>query len=356
MIHVFTAAAPNYLGKVRALFSSLRRFHPELVLHLALADRSAGGLDLAAEPFDDLILASELPEGREPGWLFSHSVVEISTAIKGAVACRLLEEPGAEKVFYLDPDIVVFSRLDGLIEALDGASAVLTPHLSDPELTDEAIADHEICSLRHGVFNLGFLGIANNPEGRRVAGWWRDRLSRYCHADIARGLFTDQRWFDLAPCFFPAVRVVRDTRYNVAPWNINQRRLEGSFDEGFRVDGEPLGFYHFTGFDSGAHAAVVGKYAPGNRAVAELIDWYRRRTAHLAGTAPVEWQLGRFDDGALISDLHRRVYRARPDLQQAFPDPFAVGGGVSYRRWFRDNAAREHPDLVPAAGEARLAG
>jgi hypothetical protein len=155
------------------------------------------------------------------------------------------------------------------------------------------------------------------------------------------------------------MRVVRDSRYNVAPWNINQRRLEGSFDEGFRVDGEPLGFYHFTGFDSGAHEEVLGRYAPENGATRMLVDWYRLRTESLAGSGSVEWGLGRFNDGVPIEERHRRLYRLRNDLQEAFPDPFEVGGReMSYRRWFRDNAAREHPELftAPAEEEARVAG
>lgn len=352
MVHVFTSAAPNYLGKVRALFHSLARLHPEIVLHLALADRTAPELDLEREPFDDLVLLGDLPEGRDAGWLFSHSIVELSTAIKGSVACHLLEERGAEKVFYFDPDIVAFSRLDDLIAALDGASAVLTPHLCEPEVGAEAIADNEICALKHGVFNLGFLGVANTAEGRRVAGWWRDRLHDYCRAEIAEGLFTDQRWFDLAPCFFPGVRVVRDSRFNVASWNINQRRFEGTFDEGFRVDGKPLGFYHFTGFDSGAHQAMLGKYADGNESLGALVDWYRRRTATLA-EPDGPWTLGVYDDGKPISDVERRIYRVRPDLKEVFPDPFVTGGEEpTYRRWFRDNAAIEYPDLVPARAAA----
>ena len=37
-VHVYTSAALNYLPKVRTLFSSLRRHHPEWKLHLLVAD------------------------------------------------------------------------------------------------------------------------------------------------------------------------------------------------------------------------------------------------------------------------------------------------------------------------------
>ena len=347
MIHVFTAAAPNYIGKVRTLFHSVREHHPEFVLHLVLADIEGDSIDLGDEPFDDIVLATELLEESHPGWLFSHNLVELSTAIKGAAALRLLTEKEADLVLYFDPDMVLFSRLDDLLKTLESSSAVLTPHLTEPEETTDAILDNEICALRHGVFNLGFLGVRDCSEGRKLIRWWRDRLAQFCRADIDSGLFTDQRWMDLAPCFLSQLAILRDPRFNVAPWNIGRRELTGTFDEGFRVDGRPLGFYHFSGFDSGAHEAMTNKYAPGNRSVSMLTEWYRRRTEILGGELQHQpWRLGHFDDGDPITDLQRRIYRERPDLQQAFPDPFMAGtNGDSYRSWFQTQAAAEYPEL-----------
>jgi hypothetical protein len=38
VLHVFTSAAVNYLPKVRILCRSIRKHHPEAVIHLVLAD------------------------------------------------------------------------------------------------------------------------------------------------------------------------------------------------------------------------------------------------------------------------------------------------------------------------------
>ena len=32
--------------------------------------------------------------------------------------------------------------------------------------------------------------------------WWAERLYLFCYDDIQNGVFTDQKWIDLAPCFF----------------------------------------------------------------------------------------------------------------------------------------------------------
>ena len=36
----------------------------------------------------------------------------------------------------------------------------------------------------------------------KFANWWNNRLQLYCYDDIPRGIFTDQRWVDLAPAYF----------------------------------------------------------------------------------------------------------------------------------------------------------
>src|SRR5262249_55952407 len=138
----------------------------------------------------------------------------------------------------------------------------------------EAVIDNEICSLRHGIFNLGFLGIKNDANGRLFTRWWTDRLFHFCYESLDQHLWTDQKWANFAPVFFEGVKILKKSRFNVAPWNITTRHVSGSFSEGFRVDGEPLGFYHFTGFDSGAHRVMATKYGGDNRAVMSLVGWY----------------------------------------------------------------------------------
>jgi hypothetical protein len=133
------------------------------------------------------------------------------------------------------------------------------PAPDTPEASYDAIVDNEIGSLKWGVFNLGFHRRAQHRRGRRFLDWWSDRTYQFCRADVAGGLFTDQKWLNLAPIFFDGVAIIRSSRHNVATWNLTTRRMTGSMADGYRVDGEPLGFYHFTGFDSGAHGIMAGR-------------------------------------------------------------------------------------------------
>lgn len=341
----YTSAAVNYLPKVRKLCTSLRKWHPEFEIVLALADQRDPSVDFSAEPIDRVIALDDLPIPDKRRWTYFHTIVELATAIKPFVLVELLDDPEIDRVLYFDPDIVLFSRLDDMLDQLDGSNLVLTPHLTKPEMELEAVMDNEICALKHGVYNLGFLGVRSTVEGRRFARWWADRIYHFCVADIPAGLFTDQRWIDLAPAFFDGVGILKNPRFNVAPWNLTRRTVAGDQASGFTVDGYPLGFYHFTGFDSGAHRVMASKNGGQNNAVVELVDWYTREARFDAQepAAKVAWSYGFYSDGMKIPEAHRRLYRARPDLQQAFPDPFKSGTGL--QSWMTNQGPVEHPDF-----------
>ncbi|MGE3292086.1 MAG: glycosyl transferase [Geminicoccaceae bacterium] len=354
MIYAFTSAALNYLPKARLCLGSLRRFHPEFRLVYALADRLPDGMELREDCVDEVIPVETLPGIGRPGWIFQHSIVELSTGIKGAVLQRLLARPDCEAVLYFDPDIVLFSRLDDLVERLLAADIVLTPHQARPEATLERIVDNEIGSLKWGIFNLGFIGVRNGPTGSTFADWWAHRLQHFCFDRLEQGLFTDQKWINHVPVFFDGVEILKESRFNVATWNITTRELTGDAPDGVLVDGRPLGFYHFTGFDSGAHAVMAERNGAGNRTLEELVGWYERasRAADDDALARMPWAFARYADGTSIEPGQRRVYGMRAGLQRTFPDPFgaapgprAMDGCNSFADWARTRGVIEYPQL-----------
>jgi len=343
-VHVFTSAAFNYIPKVRMLFQSLRKFHPEWTLHLALADEIRSNCDLSQEPFDRVWPVAELGIPNWLGWAYCHSIVELATAIKPFMLCKLLSQEVCKKVIYLDPDTVVFSRLDDIVEALEYANVVLTPHQTRPEQSIEAVMDNEICSLKHGIYNLGFFGVAATEVGHGFAKWWSKRIYHFCRADIPNGLFTDQRWIDLVPAFFEGVAIMRSSRHNVATWNLTTRNLSITTSGEYFVDDELLGFYHFTGFDSGAHATMAAKNAGSNPAVHKLINWYAKEIkSHAEDPLTKEpWAYGYYSDVSPISKAQRLIYRERTDLQAAFPNPFDA---TTYLSWWNNEGRIEFPDF-----------
>jgi hypothetical protein len=345
-IHAFTSITSNYLPKARVLAESIRRAAQDVQLHLVLSDNLPVGFSLASEPFDSVIFAEDLVEGNFAQWAFGHSVVELCTAVKGVALEHIFSTHDADMVFYFDPDTVVFSRLEELEQALSHSSLLLTPHLTDPETSDAGILDNEVASLLHGVFNLGFIGVRNCDEGRRFSRWWAERLLKYCHDDLSRGLFTDQKWVNLAPCLFDQVGILRSPAYNVATWNLTNRVATGSLASGIFINGESLGFYHFSGFDSGDQIVMLRLYGQHSPVLHELREWYiaecERHGQSALGTVKSKYDL--FSDGQIIERGCRLLYRQRIDLQKAYPNPYLVTGPNCYKAWYDAHPA-EHPSV-----------
>lgn len=339
---VFTSVTANYIPKARVLAWSVKKHHPEARFHLILSDTIPEWLGSEKEPFDSVITVEELPIPDKKRWLFKHSLVETCTGVKGAAALEIMRRHNGPFVIYFDPDIAIFSRLDTLVAEFEKNSVLLTPHQAEPDETFEAIVDNEICSLKHGVYNLGFLAVKNSPVGKRFLTWWADRLENFCYDDIPGGLFTDQRWIDLAPGFFEEIGVLRAPNYNVATWNLSRRIAKGSLEKGITVNGLPLCFYHFSGFDSGAQEVMLDKYGSDSPVLKKLRQWYIDECEKMGqskyGKTPCIYQT--FDNGEPITRSHRVLYRNRVDLQDAFAEPHKTGDIIkSYYHWFKSEAA-----------------
>lgn len=352
---VFTSITLNYLPKAKILAKTLKQLHSDWQFHLLISDKiptdktNLFNLELKQAHFDKVVWIDELPIPEINGWIFKHSVVEICTAVKGPYL-RFLADQGYEKIVYIDPDIAILNSLDPIENWLDEYGILLTPHLLDYTENPQSIQDNEILgTMRHGTFNLGFLAVNSmNADGRRFTDWWADRLLQYCYADYDRGLFTDQKWVDLAPSFFENLLVIRDPGYDVASWNLDCRELSFDQEGQLVVNGKyPLRFYHFTGYDSGAGMNVVTSLTSGgaNPVVNELWDWYIRQLEDSGHEAMGKTRsyYDTFDNGIKIDHEMRVLYRESPDLQRIFPNPFDTDNGEGgYLTWWRRD--RPQPD------------
>lgn len=334
-VHCYTSFSLSYLSRARVLAASIRKHHPDWTIWAIVADIPPDDLTLdEGDEFDRVVWAKDLFEDLGAAWFFQHDVVEICTAVKGRAAQMIFDSGTCSKLIYFDPDIAVFSDLTPILDALDVHSTVLTPHQLTPETDEIAIRDNEVASLHYGTFNLGFLGLTNDDRARQVVDWWSDRLERWCHDRLDIGVFVDQKWFNLAPCYFEGVGILRHPGMNVASWNISQRHIDIHGSGEITVNQEPLGFYHFTKI-GGPGDQMTERYAGDNLAVFELWSWYRLALErhHEPRVPDGWWAYGTFEDGTLITNRMRRLYRERGDLRTAFPDPFRSGAG-SLQTWF----------------------
>ncbi len=327
-ITFFTSINNAYFTKAKLLSDSVKKHHPDSRFVCLLVDQPVEGWEILAPNFDELLVASEalIPEFRK--WVFKHSVVEACTGVKGPALKYLLSVPGTDAVIYLDPDIYVYSPLTEVIEALEDSSVVLTPHFTEPAFTQDTIRLNEYSALQHGNFNLGFLAVANREEGKKFANWWADRLINHCFDEKNLGLFTDQKWVDLAPSYFPDLCILRQSGTNFATWNCESRRLGRDPEGNLTANAEPLRFIHFSGFDSGAHELAREQMAPNDDVFRELSLKYSESLAFSEAkwVDKQPWAYARNYAGAVIAPEWRRVFRDQPDAFVHFDDPFAIPG------------------------------
>jgi glycosyltransferase involved in cell wall biosynthesis/SAM-dependent methyltransferase len=241
----FTICSRNFLAFAKTLFQSLREHHPDVRFYVALCDApdAQAPFDPATEPFPIVYLDDlDLPQWRDMAQRYN--ITEFNTAIKPFVIRHLMRKHPGECIVYLDPDIIVKSRLVELEEALgSGASVVLTPHITNPAENAES---NDGTMLRYGIYNLGFVAFQNTPQAAAAVEWWGRRLIDQCVIDLPNGIFVDQKWADLLPAFLSDSFILRHPGYNVAYWNVSQRQVTQSGGQYF-VNGQPLRFAHFSG-------------------------------------------------------------------------------------------------------------
>jgi glycosyltransferase involved in cell wall biosynthesis/SAM-dependent methyltransferase len=241
----FTICAKNFLAYARTLCASVMARHPDATFFVALCDRIDGMIDPTEEPFE-ILVPEQLAIPDFAGMAERYNITELNTAIKPFVFEYLFGVRGATRVIYLDPDILVVSPLVDVVDRLGvDVDAVLTPHVLAPA---ENVEIDDIKMLQLGVYNLGFVALHRTDRVREIVRWWARRLERQCVIDVPNGLFVDQKWANLLPSFVPRTLILHHPGYNVAYWNLPQRKVVRG-EAGWSVNGRPLVFFHFSGND-----------------------------------------------------------------------------------------------------------
>jgi len=319
---VFSIISSNYRHYARVLMESLRRHQPEWDRFVLLVGDGEAAVD---ETLFETVSLDALPLPNRRQFCFRYTILELNTAVKPWMFEHLFGR-GYERVVYLDPDIRVYSALAEVEEAGRETCLMLTPHLTGPIGDGDHPSERSI--LQAGTYNLGFLMVSKSVCATRFLAWWQEKLEFQCVVDPERGLFVDQKWIDLAPGLFDGVSILRHEGYNVAYWNLGQRTVRADAG-GVTVNGQPLRFFHFSGFDPAAPGMAskhdftlrVGDVGDASK----LITDYNAaiRAAGYESFRNARYPFGFFADGSRISDDTKVAYRNSPALQRAAgEDPF----------------------------------
>ena len=396
-----TIITRNYLPQARVLYRSFCQFHPDIRFSALVFDAGRSAVD---EPFDVFVLEDiGLPRGEETRMPMLYDVTELATALKPWFFRHLLAREHTE-LLYFDPDIEIFSPLDRLGQLAREHCLVMTPHTTRP-MSRGDVRPNETDILSAGAYNLGFLGL--NSDCAPFLAWWSERLLREAMIDVANMRFTDQRWMDFAPGYFDTC-ILKDETCNVAYWNADSRPLSWTGTH-YEVKGQPLCFFHFSGFkpenphllsshqsinprtrlsEHPALARLCREYAE-KLAIADYVRLQRlpygleKAPGALKVTRPMRLAYrtalrkheetgtpappSAFSDPAafiawLNEPLHPRkcpeitryfwaIHEARPDLRAVFPNLLGMDN-AAYYEWLRHSGRYEIPipdELIPPA-------
>jgi glycosyltransferase involved in cell wall biosynthesis len=324
---IFTVVSNNYLHFARTLLQSAKLAHPDCSVYCVIVDTDLTEASKFSSSFNTISLGDlALPGGKS--FLFQYTVLELNTAVKPWAIEHLLDK-GYENVIYIDPDIYVYRPLEEVVALLrQGSDIVVTPHLLAP-ITDEKTPS-ELDIRRSGTYNFGFCAVRKAQNTYDFLHWWQSKLTRDCVVDLEKGIFVDQSWIDLVPGLFDKVSVLRHPGYNVAYWNIAQRKVERLNKRDWTVNGQPLVFFHYSGFNP-VKPEPFSKHQ--NRytlsSLGQAGELARAYAAALIANGAVEYAkmkygYGLFANGTPVPDIFRSEFRNDDVLRTTVGnDPFA---------------------------------
>ncbi|MEP6821069.1 MAG: hypothetical protein ABI946_01840 [Chthoniobacterales bacterium] len=340
-----TIIAHNYLAHARVLYRSFRKFHPDVPFSVLVFDAPPGKVE---EEWDSFSLADiGLPPGEDVRMPAYYGVTDLATALKPWFFRTLLERQKLD-LLYFDPDIEFFTPVSHLADLAANHTLVLTPNATRPMKLDGARpGGTDILSA--GVYNLGFLGV--NQGSADFLDWWGERLLREAVIAPAKMRFTEQRWMDFAPGYFDCC-ILKDETCNVAYWNIDGRPLTWT-GERYEVRGEPLCFFHFSGFraDAPGRLSVHQGYTPRIRvsehpALERLCQAYATKLeeAGYQEMRAIPYGFAKAGDGSDLTETMRLMYRAVVDRHAklgspAPPNPF--NQAAEFRAWLDRTQEKE---------------
>jgi len=318
---IFTIVSRNYAAQAASLMESLAAAEPGVARVVVTTDGPIAFTDPKIRVIDAATLVPDY------GVMCAYyDALELNTAVKPHAFRALLAEDGVRAGAYLDPDIWVYRPLDEVREALSRAPLALTPHTTRPLLGEAQPNDHVI--LTSGAYNLGFMAARAEPQIDALLAWWAEKCRFDCRVDFENGLFTDQKWMDLAPGLVSDLALLRTPALNLAYWNLEGREVARDAG-GWSVDGVSLAFFHFSGFDP-ASPGLLSKHqdrvkVAAGSPLAELMAGYAQallRNGH-AEAAQVPYAHRALPSGRLVTKAERRRMLAAARAGEDF------GGGLT---------------------------
>ena len=212
---VCTIITPDYIPFVKVLSQSLRKFIPDINLHILVTGEVQQNTD------DTIIIHSLIsvinsPTAKGIYNKYAHTNKDhFRWALKPVFISYLLNK-GFDKILYVDNDLFFVNNYDFLFDELDTFDILLTPHWTNINPIDDEKGLIDV--LQGGLYNAGFIGV--NKNAIEAINWWAEACHYKTEKNYHLGLYDDQKYLDVLPAQFNNVKVIKHQGCNLASWNI----------------------------------------------------------------------------------------------------------------------------------------
>ncbi|MCU0467357.1 MAG: hypothetical protein MUF58_02055 [Arcicella sp.] len=241
---IYTVCTANYLYQALTMGESLKNTNPDYELIIGLVD------EIPVTDFQipyKIIPISDVQTVNLAGFKGEYTVMEVATACKPVFGLYLFEKyPNLEKLIYFDTDLWILDSVEPIQEKLNNYDIILTPHITQPIDLQEQWNEKQF--LNAGLYNTGFVGMRRSENTFNFLNWWKNHLKDYGYYDFCNGMGIDQLCVNFVPLFYDKVLIDYNPAYNLAYWNLHERKVEFSNGK-YLINGkENLLFFHFSGY------------------------------------------------------------------------------------------------------------
>ncbi|MBP0904516.1 hypothetical protein ACFSKN_11495 [Mariniflexile gromovii] len=242
----FTICSNNYLAHAKTLGDSYLAHHPDSKFIIGLVDKFDASFDYGVFSSFTIIPVEEIQIKCFKELNTKYNLVELNTAVKPFYFHHIFSVFKPSKLLYIDPDVLVTSNFEEVLNVLDKKNILLTPHICTPIDDDYAPTDYH--TLRGGIFNLGFIALSQYEKVKDFLDWWEARVVKYGFADFSKSMFYDQLWINYVPALYDNYFILKHPGYNAANWNLHERTLSISNKTYVVNKAYPLRFFHFSSY------------------------------------------------------------------------------------------------------------
>jgi len=289
---------------------SVKKHWPDADRTVFIVDSIKNKINPKKENFK-IIEACTLNIPRFKHMAFAFTPSEFCFVLKPFCAAHLLKSDNCKAVAYFDADMMFFQRPVEIEEMIKKHSVILSPHRLDPGLKRTVGFEH----LQDGLFNAGFFAASKCDESFDMLEWWSNQLRE--PSNIRAEWRWDQGWLNLVPLYFPKSGILKKHNYNVAFWNVSERKIHQDKYGDWKCDEDKLTLFHFSLFDLQIPEKLTGArdYCPlgFNELLLPLIREYAQRmfAAGWVDAHSLPYDYSFFSDGKKISKSHRMFFRQR---------------------------------------------